>query len=256
MTLFIDERGDPNAPTLLFLHAGGLSSRQWTPQMGALAEFHRLAPDLPEQGRSVDVGPLTLEYTLPLLADLIETRASGGRVHCIGSSLGGTLALSLLAERPALFESVIVSGSASKIGPRLARIAEVSNRLTYRLLPQKWLAWLTAQSMRVRPAYDALIADDLTRSATLEFSQRTLDMLVAGTRPARADRLLIVVGQKETVAAKAAAREAAREIEGATSVIVPAGRHLWNLQYPELFTDMIRAWVTGAPLPEALKRED
>lgn len=256
MGLYIDERGDPNAPTILFLHAGGLSSRQWTPQMDALTEFHRLAPDLPEQGRSKDVGPLTLEHTLPMLADLIRSRAPSGRVHGVGLSLGGTLALALLDREPELFESMIVSGSASSLSPTLAKVANASNRLMFRLMPPQRMAWLTVKSQRVLPQYQAMLTEDLTRSASLEFNERTLRVLMDAKRPARAERLLVVAGQKETVAAKSAARTARREIVGATGVIVPGARHLWNLQYPDLFTDMIRAWVTGAPLPRELRTED
>jgi hypothetical protein len=32
-----------------------------------------------------------------------------------------------------------------------------------------------------------------------------------------------------------------------------AQQHNWNMTQPALFTEMVRAWIAGAPLPEAIK---
>ncbi len=60
MSLYIHEAGAPDAPTVVFLHGLGLSGAMWQPQMERLMDFHCLAPDLPEHGKSTDL----------LLADL------------------------------------------------------------------------------------------------------------------------------------------------------------------------------------------
>ena len=57
--LYVHEAGDSGAPPIVFLHGGGLSGRMWQPQLDALTDFHCLAPDLPEHGRSGSV-PFTL----------------------------------------------------------------------------------------------------------------------------------------------------------------------------------------------------
>jgi hypothetical protein len=31
-----------------------------------------------------------------------------------------------------------------------------------------------------------------------------------------------------------------------------AQQHNWNMHTPAIFTEMVRAWMTGSPLPEAL----
>ncbi len=57
------------------------------------------------------------------------------------------------------------------------------------------------------------------------------------------------MGQKETFMAKSAARELSRTLP-AKGVMVPAVGHVWNLEAPDLFTAMVRAWITGQPLPQ------
>jgi hypothetical protein len=41
-------------------------------------------------------------------------------------------------------------------------------------------------------------------------------------------------------------------ISGARGVIAPGMGHVWNLQAPDLFADMIRAWISDKPLPDQL----
>ena len=66
--LFVHESGDPAGPPIVFLHGGGLSGRMWQPQVDALREFHCLAPDLPEHGRSAAVTPFTLRSAAEALS--------------------------------------------------------------------------------------------------------------------------------------------------------------------------------------------
>lgn len=252
MALYVDERGDRDAPAILFLHGGGVSSRQWQPQLDALTEFHLLAPDLPEQGQSAAVTPFTVEHTLAQLTMLITQRVPTGRVHLVGLSLGGALALTLLARTPEIVASTFVSGCAVQISPLLAGISRASSGL-YALLPPRWLADQSLKQFGVPAAAHDLIYDDLVRTATPAFTRRTVDVLVETRAPARAERLLVAVGSRETAAARSAALGFVRHIDGARGVQVPEGRHLWNLQFPALFTATVRAWVTGAALPAELQ---
>ncbi|KAF4447742.1 hypothetical protein F53441_8761 [Fusarium austroafricanum] len=52
-----------------------------------------------------------------------------------------------------------------------------------------------------------------------------------------------------------AVRRMGREmpIEGSLGAVVRGAIHTWNLQKPELFADVIRAWIEQSPLPEGLE---
>jgi pimeloyl-ACP methyl ester carboxylesterase len=98
--LYFRESGAAAAPTIVFLHGGGASGWTWLPAVERLSEYHALVPDLPEQGRSQDSGPLSIPRAARLVADLIRERAHGGKVHLVGLSLGAQIGVELLATSP------------------------------------------------------------------------------------------------------------------------------------------------------------
>ncbi|MBE3560709.1 MAG: alpha/beta fold hydrolase [Ktedonobacteraceae bacterium] len=93
--LFTRTFGDPASPAIVFLHGAGLSGRMWQPQMERLPGYYCLAPDLPEQGKSLGVGPFRLEDAARRVIELIDEHVRGKRAHLVGLSLGADLALAI-----------------------------------------------------------------------------------------------------------------------------------------------------------------
>src|ERR1700676_5643973 len=90
--LHVHECGPNSAPTICFLHGGGVSSWMWTPQVEALQDtYHCLLPDLPEHGLSASVRPFTIADAARRVAELIRELAHGGRAHVIGISEGAQI---------------------------------------------------------------------------------------------------------------------------------------------------------------------
>ncbi|HEX8154063.1 MAG TPA: alpha/beta hydrolase [Thermoanaerobaculia bacterium] len=91
--------------TVLLIHSGGFTSRQWRRLAETLApEFNVLAPDLLGYGAREpwpDGKPFHFSADLELLLTLIE-----GPVHLVGHSYGGFLALQLALARPELVRSI------------------------------------------------------------------------------------------------------------------------------------------------------
>ena len=68
---YVQSAGNPAQPAIVFLHGAGLSSRQWTPQLAALAaDFYCIAPDLPEQGQTL--GTFDLQVAVEGVAALLQ----------------------------------------------------------------------------------------------------------------------------------------------------------------------------------------
>lgn len=109
-TLFaVDEgRGD----TVVLLHSSGMSSRQWRRLIERLAPTRRvIAPDLYGSGQSPawPAGvPFRLDDDLAAVARVIDARAPGERVHLVGHSYGGMLALTLARRDPSRVRSLAV----------------------------------------------------------------------------------------------------------------------------------------------------
>jgi pimeloyl-ACP methyl ester carboxylesterase len=98
--------GDP----VVCIHASASSSAQWRPLIDRLAvRFRVLAVDLYGAGRSPawpDDRPLTLADEVALIEPVVA--AAGPRVHVIGHSYGGAVALKLALMHPEWLASLIV----------------------------------------------------------------------------------------------------------------------------------------------------
>ncbi len=256
MKLYTYETGSKTHPAIVFLHGSPLSGRMWQPQLERLTDYHCLAPDLPEHGRSAKIGPFVMDDTVQKLADLIRKAAPNGKAHVVGLSFGGVVAQALLSQTPEVVDHVILSGTAGRMNKVLLALLKVqimANRpLLRRLAPDK-VAALMCRQFRIPPDYIPMLGADILRvsaDALLRFIMASYADIQTPTQTQ--SPVLVVVGQKETPVAKVLARRLARAIPGAQGRLVPGLGHVWNLQDPDLFTATVRAWVTDRPLPEQL----
>ncbi len=250
--LYVRESGTVGSPAILFLHGAGLSGRMWEPQVARLSEFHCLAPDLPEQGQSAGTGPFELHDAARLAGEVIAERVPAGKAHVVGLSLGGAVALTMMRLESERVDHTIVSGASSGLGKLLGAMLAATGFL-YSLAPGLMIDAALNQ-MEIPREYHAACREDMWLSLTPDFNSRMVQALTDLTLPqATTSPLLAVVGEKETLPAKDAAHEIVATVPGARGVLVPKAGHVWNLEAPDLFSDMVRAWATDTPLPSALK---
>lgn len=91
--------------TVLLIHSGGFTSRQWRKLAEALApRFRVLAPDLLGYGENPwpDGKPFHFRQDLEFLESVLD----GEPAHLVGHSYGGFLALQLALKRPGLVLSI------------------------------------------------------------------------------------------------------------------------------------------------------
>ncbi len=249
--LYVHEAGDSGAPPIVFLHGGGLSGRMWQPQMAALTDFHCLAPDLPEHGRSA-TAPFTLSGAAAAVAALIRESTPQQKAHIVGLSIGGAVGLEILRTAPEVVNRAVLSGPTPQLGRILVAIMDAINGPLLRLLPRKQLIGMTLKSLNVPDAFRPLMEADLqqlTPELYRHINQATGAVLIP-TQPV--PPTLVVVGEKEPGVARRHAQKLGREAPGVTARLVPGVGHAWNLEAPELFNATVRAWLIEAPLPQPL----
>lgn len=256
MKLYVYETGSKTQPAIVFLHGSPLSGRMWQPQLERLTDFHCLAPDLPEHGRSAKVGPFVMDDTVRQVADLLRKAAPSGKAHVVGLSFGGVVAQAMLTQTPEVVDHVILSGTAGRMNKALLALLKfqllVNRPILKRFAPDKVAALMCSQ-FGIPAQYTAAMSADIQRvsaDAMLRFIMASYADIQTPTQTQ--SPVLVVVGQKETPVAKVLARRLARAIPGAQGRLVPGLGHVWNLQDPDLFANTVRAWVTNRPLPEKL----
>jgi pimeloyl-ACP methyl ester carboxylesterase len=246
--LFTFEAGQNESTPIVFLHGGGLSSRAWEPVIERLPEFHCLAPDLPQQGRSRAI-PYSIEGSARGVAEIIRQRVPGGQAHIVAHSLGGPVAFTLLRLAPELVLSTLITGGSGQVSPWMARIG-IWSLWSVKLFKAETLINATLRQQSIPEEYAPLIREDLRAGLDLDFNRRYMLELASWRLPEQVvTPLQLVVGEKEPKAARGFARAFLRAFPAARGAIVPGMGHAWNLQDPALFARMVRAWVTGGGVP-------
>lgn len=110
-SLFIDERGQQNPKSIIFLHASGSSSQMWRHHVAALEQdFHCILVDLPGHGASRNIEWTNFDDVVEMIVAIIKSKAHG-KPHLVGLSLGGSLILKLLEKHSSLIDRVIMDGT-------------------------------------------------------------------------------------------------------------------------------------------------
>ncbi len=246
------ETGNPGEPAILFLHAGGLGGQSWLPVMQRLTGFHCLAPDLPEQGSSRDI-PYSIERCMAEAALVILEKVPARKAHVVALSLGGPVAFRLAGEHSELVDHILISGGSGQIPAWMVSLGK-STLWTYKLFSPDFLIRATLRQHGIPHEYASLVWEDLLQSLDPAFMRHYMHELAVWQLPARLEQpLLLVVGEREPRAAFTFARKYLAHYPKAIGRIVPGARHAWSLQYPDLFAELVRAWVTDNALPAQLK---
>lgn len=106
--------GDPTASPVLLIHGIGRTLEDWSTQLPELARRHRvIALDLPGFGFSARrPEPATVASLAAGVAETLDALEEQRPVHVVGNSLGGAVALQLLADHPERVASLVLVNSA------------------------------------------------------------------------------------------------------------------------------------------------
>jgi pimeloyl-ACP methyl ester carboxylesterase len=174
----------------------------------------------------------------------------------VGLSLGGSIALELLATRPELLDHVVVDGcgvlSSRLTGPMKVGVSVISPFL--RFAP---VARLIGRAFGVQPGdgLDDFVAQMQAvepRSFRRAFADANDTRITPGLLASPCPTLL-VAGERELGHVRASNRLLAERMPRAEARMVPRANHGWGpAQYPDLHRRMIVAWLEDHPLPDAL----
>jgi len=265
--LSVRECGANSAPTICFLHGGGISGWMWRPQVEALQDtYHCLIPDLPEHGRSAAVQPFSIVDAAGRVAELIRERGHGGRAHVVGLSEGAQITVQLLGLAPEVVDHAIISSALIHPLPGVGLFGPRAYALIFRLFAAPFLrsdgyVRLNMRYGNALPAqYFPEVREDTRRMTANSFTHMLLEnqrfRMPAGLEQVMVPAL-IVAGQHELAIMRQSARDLAAALPAGQGYLVAfskrgAEEHSWNLQRPELFNAVARAWFTDQPLPPGL----
>lgn len=255
MSLYIHETGNPEAPTIVFLHGIGASGWMWKPQVSALSDFHCLAVDLPGHGQSNDILWVSLNDTASQIFEIIQSHSANERAHVVGLSLGGYITLVLLDNYAQSVERAIISGVTSSPMPNRAFLRP-QLWLTAVLWKQGWFAKSLARSYNLSPDMEAELVENMRAMSMAAYKaiyREAAEFEVPASLASVDVPTLIVAGGNETKIIKDAVADISQLMPNAQGLLAPGLGHGWNVQNPDWFNAMVRAWISDRPLPHELQ---
>jgi pimeloyl-ACP methyl ester carboxylesterase len=255
-SMHLYESGDPKSPAILFLHGSPLSGRMWQPQLETLTDFHCLAPDLPGHGLSSQMGAMPFDDLVSSLVQLIRSKSPSGKAYVVGLSYGGVVAQALISGAPEVVERAILSGTSGRLSNFMTKVFRVYLKLNepiLKIMRPDQLGKLLAFQFGISSKYTGILGEDMKRmDPALMVEVLTQSYLDIRTPVRTSIPVLVAVGGKETPFAKSMARSLVRQIPGARGIIIPGLGHVWNMQDPQLFASVARAWFNEGKLPAEL----
>ena len=244
------ERSGSGFP-LLLIHAGIADSRMWEPQVRAWANhFDMIRPDLRGFGDS-ELPPATYSIRLDLIGLLDHLGVD--RVHVIGCSMGGTVAVDLAVAHPERVDRlVLVAGgiSGSNLGEADAALftdieaadkagdLDAVNRAEVRL----WVDGPRRAEGSAPAAVRDLVLDMNGRALKSNWASAEHQAL----NPPAISRLedikaptLVIVGDEDLPHASANADVITSKVPGARRAVIKDAAHLPNLEHPEEFNRIV-----------------
>jgi pimeloyl-ACP methyl ester carboxylesterase len=255
MSLYVQETGTPGAPSIVFLHGAGTSGWMWEKQIAALADFHCLNVDLPGHGKSNHETWVSLTDTADQIAVLIQARATNRRAHVVGLSLGAYIALVLLEHHADVLDRVVMSGVTAAPMPNRA-LLNPQLWLMSVLMKRRWFVNMQAKSLHVPPDMQSAFTDNLL-AMSMQAYRRIAEEVVHFHVPPSLHHVntltLITAGSRESKIITQAVGTISNMMPNAQGRLAPGLGHGWNVEAPDLFNAMVRAWIMGTPLPYRLQ---
>lgn len=264
------EYGDPQGLPLVLIHGGGGGVWTWDEVVPLLSDFHCLLPELPEHGGNHQNGRFSVQSAALGIQKLIRERTPHGKAHVFGLSVGGQVAVELLARAPESVLSAVVSGAQllPVPGDRLGIYSEAAMSLVYWLgiAPWKrndaWIRWNMRVSAGIPERYFPQFKRNFQNLSRASWAH-VMSANYAYRAPAGLEKanppVLLIAGPHETVDIQPTNRLLRQVLPRSRAVLVGQGRawsapqeHNWPFNTPQLCADTLRAWVTQQPLPAEL----
>jgi pimeloyl-ACP methyl ester carboxylesterase len=215
----------------------------WQPQMAPLGEHYAtFAPDLPGISGSCASTPFTLTGAADAVIDLIH-QLGYNCAHVCGLSLGAMVAVEIALRAPDLTASLILSGG--QVHPQsllmgvqrraLARASERDLMKPPALLVKRFPDLAPAATENMRALGKQRLLEAVDALSQVDFCHRLVDI---------AAPTLVLCGSRDWPNRRAA-RALARGIPQAKLRIVRGAGHVWNLERPALFTQILLEFLQG-----------
>ena len=259
MSLYIKETGKNNHETIVFLHNEGIAGWMWDEQLKAFSDYHCIIPDLPGHGKSAEVKPVIVQDAADMIIDIIKNKAKNGKAHLVGLSMGAQIAVQILSTAPEVVNHVLISGALVRNSQPTESFLELMDNLIALYLPDKDK---TIRIMSYVRSYN--IPKNLRskfKESTYVIEPYSLDKILRETilfkMPDNLEHanvpVLVMRGEKDYGIINESALNLLNVLPNSKGAMALKVGHLWNIENPEMFNNVLKSWLNNENLPEGVK---
>ena len=258
--LHFTRSGEFQKQKIVFLHGGGSSSWMWRPVTSLLPQYHCIAVDLPQHGRSKAIGPFTMPFAAEKVAELIDYLSPDEPVHLVGLSEGAQVIVQMLASHTQVIKSAFISSALLLPVPGAGIFASKwAARWTYRLAVKPFKNW--DYWIRLNMKHAAGIPEQYFTHFKQDFQDITEDAfanLMAANQRFRLPEglrniqvpVFVVCGRKEYRAMQDSAALLKEVLPNSRRLTMNLGErasmaeeHNWALTLPHHFAGILDSWI-------------
>jgi 3-oxoadipate enol-lactonase len=124
------------------------------------------------------------------------------------------------------------------------------------IIKRRWFVNMQARALHVPPDMQAAFTENLLAMSMQTYRRIYEEAAVFRVPPSLAhvtNPTLVTAGGSESKIITQAVEAITRIMPNAQGRLAPGCGHGWNVEAPGLFNAMVRAWITGSPLPTGLQ---
>ena len=253
MGLSYQEHGDKNAPLIVFLHGGGVSSWMWDKQIEYLGNYHCITIDLPEQGASENTDQFSILLSAEKINELIEKIANGKNVTVVGFSLGAQVTIQMLSLNSNLADYAIINSALVRPNSLFRKMIRPSIKLTFPLVKNKSFSKLQAKTLYIGEEYFDTYYKESSRMKSdtlIRILEENMSFKIPESFKKATAKILVTVGEKEKAVMKKSAIDLVSNNSNCTGIMIPKVGHGISLLNPIFFNQLIENWIQEGTLPE------
>ncbi len=259
MSLYIKETGNNNDETLIFLHADGIAGWMWDKQVKSFNDYHCIVIDLPGHGKSSEEKSFTIENTAEMIIDLIHEQSQDKKAHLVGISMGAQIVVQILSTAPDVVDHALISGTLVRTTPPTKNFLKHLNHLIEIYTPVKNNPLFIKSYMRSYNIPKNLF--NKFKQSTYDIKQDSLDKIIRENMLFKIPEglenvyapVLVVTGEKDYRFIHESAKKLSNILPNSKRAYALKVGHIWNMENPELFNKVLKAWINDESLPMGVK---
>lgn len=244
------EYGKEHKETILLLHGGGLSWWNYREVAHLLEkDYHVVLPVL--DGHADSAAPFTtIEENAARVISYIDTHF-GGQVMAIGGlSLGGQIAVEMLAQRPDICRYALIESALVKPMKLTHAMIEPTFGMSYGLIKQRWFAKLQADYLGIpKVLFEDYYRDTcaIAKADMIAFLKANCAYECKTSLGETRLKVNIIAGAREQKNILDSAKLLHKAIPGSQIEILPGLRHGdLSLNKPEQYAKILTDWIGEA----------